>query len=162
LRLASIEKYSDFTIDGVAGEDRSGIRQRFFDLGISFKLPVMDNFSNLIKSLNAKKNSMESNYKNEKKIFTTNFKSIYTEFEYSKKNLLNFPIPLSIELEKKLKYSDDEFKKGRITINSYMDLENQLHELHHLIYDSQSVYVEKYIQILILQNTSDLDWENNN
>jgi outer membrane protein TolC len=161
-KLASMEKFSDFNVDGTVGEDRSGIRQRFFDFGVSFKLPVMDSYSNQVKSLESRKKSLEALLTHETKSMESNVRFSYREFLASKRILENFPIKMAHEIDKKLAYSDTEFIKGRITLINYLDLENQLHETHHVIFDSQLEYVQKYVQLLLWMNNSEFVWESEN
>jgi hypothetical protein len=83
------------------------------------------------------------------------------DYESAREILKNFSIDSISEMEEKLNFADTEFQKGRLNLISYLELETQLHETHHAIYDTQLEYVDKYTQVLFLTNNSTFTGESN-
>jgi hypothetical protein len=159
--LAEKEKYSDFSIGAVVGQDQSGIRQRFYDLTLTFNIPVLDRNQNAVRSLEYKQKSEELQLTYLVKLIEQKINSGYISYLSAKKIISKLSLNMLKELEMRMNFADNEFKKGRIDIITFLELENQIHETHHLIYDSQFEYVEKYLSLLAISASENFLLESN-
>ncbi|TGN18836.1 TolC family protein [Leptospira idonii] len=157
VELAKLDKYSDIKLQGSVGEDKSGVANRFFDLGVSFAIPTLDTNEDVVKSMQAR--AMSENYllNHQIRILTTRLNSSLIEYDSINKSLDKFSISLVPSIERKLSYADNEFIKGRISLINYLELETQLHETHEAIYDYQMQFVENITEILFLTNNPDFE-----
>ncbi|MDV6237255.1 TolC family protein [Leptospira ellisii] len=156
LNLANLEKYPDYSIVSQVGEDRSGVANRFYDFGVKFKLPVWDQYQNKVSAAEMTVKSKQEVLKHQENLVRTAFKQAYLDYEQSKINLKLFNLSKLDEIEKDLSYADVEFKKGRILMMSYLELENQLHETHHAILDAQASHVESLLNLLYISNEKEI------
>jgi outer membrane protein TolC len=160
-RLAGLEKYSDLKIQGAIGEDRSGVANKFFDFGVTFNIPVLDRNQNQVKSIESRIASENYLLSHQTRLLISKLNAAIIDYESAREILKNFSIDSISEMEEKLNFADTEFQKGRLNLISYLELETQLHETHHAIYDTQLEYVDKYTQVLFLTNNSTFTGESN-
>ncbi|MGQ2870732.1 TolC family protein, partial [Leptospira santarosai] len=156
LNLANLEKYPDYSIVSQVGEDRSGVSNRFYDFGLKFRIPVWDQFQNKISAAEVNVKSKQGIFHHQENLVKTAFKQAFLDYEQSKINLKLFNLSKLDEIEKDLVYADVEFKKGRILMLSYLELENQLHETHHAILDAQISHLEALLNLLHITNEKEI------
>lgn len=156
LRLANLEKYPDYSVVGQVGEDKSGVANRYFDIGLKMRLPVWDQFGNKVtaaeKNLNAKSNGLLQ----QENLIRVNLKQTLLEYEKSKENIRLFGLQKLTEIEKDLNFADVEFSKSRIQILSYLELESQLHETYHAILGAQLTHIEAILNLLYITNEKEI------
>lgn len=160
-KLAGLEKYSDVKIQGAIGEDRSGVANKFFDLGVTFNLPVLDRNQNQVKSIESRIASENYLLSHQTRLLLSKLNSAIIDYESVREILKKFSIASISEMEDKLNFADSEFQKGRLNLINYLELETQLHETHHAVYDTQLEYIDKYTQILFLTNNPEFKGESN-
>ncbi|PJZ53838.1 hypothetical protein CH380_07450 [Leptospira adleri] len=156
LNIANLEKYPDYSIISQVGEDRSGVANRFYDFGVKFKLPVWDQFQNKVSAAETNVKSKQGLLNHQENLVKSAFKQAFLDYEQSKSNLRLFNLSKLDEIERDLNYADVEFKKGRILMMSYLELENQLHETHHAILDAQISHVETLLNLLHISNEKEI------
>lgn len=156
LNLANLEKYPDYSIVSQVGEDQSGVSNRFYDFGLKFRVPVWDQFQNKISAAEVNVKSKQGIFHHQENLVKTAFKQAFLDYEQSKANLKLFNLSKLDEIEKDLIYADVEFKKGRILMLSYLELENQLHETHHAILDAQIAHLEALLNLLYITNEKEI------
>ncbi|MBM9501517.1 TolC family protein [Leptospira sp. 201903071] len=156
LNIANLEKYPDYSIVSQVGEDRSGVANRFYDVGVKFKLPVWDQFQNKVSAAETNVKSKQSLLTHQENLVKTSFRQAFLDYEQAKINLKLFNLSKLDEIERDLNYADVEFRKGRILMMSYLELENQLHETHHAILDAQIAHVEMLLNLLYVSNEKEI------
>ncbi|MCG6166758.1 TolC family protein [Leptospira sanjuanensis] len=156
LNLATLEKYPDYSIISQVGEDRSGVANRFYDFGLKFRIPLWDQFQNKVSAAETNVKSKQGILQHQENLVKTAFKQAFLDYEQSKINLRLYDLSKLDEIERDLNYADVEFKKGRILMMSYLELENQLHETHHAILDAQISHLEALLNLLHITNEKDI------
>ncbi|MFB5651745.1 TolC family protein [Leptospira wolffii] len=156
LRLANLEKYPDYSVMSQVGEDRSGVANRFYDFGIKFRLPVWDQFQNKVASAETNLKAKQDRLTHQENLIRTSFRQAFLDYEQAKKNLQLYDLKKLDRIDKDLNFADLEFKKGRIQLISYLELENQLHEAHHAILDAQMSHVESLLNLLYITNEKEI------
>ncbi len=156
LRLANLEKYPDYTLMSQVGEDRSGVANRFYDFGLKFRVPVWDQFQNKVASAETNLKGKQDRLTHQENIIKTSFKQSFLDYEQSKVNLKLYTLSKLERIDRDLNFADMEFKRGRIQLISYLELENQLHETHHAILDAQMSHVESLLNLLYITNEKEI------
>ncbi|XDD51884.1 TolC family protein [Leptospira sp. WS92.C1] len=156
LHLANLEKYPDYSVISQVGEDRSGVANRFYDFGLKFRIPVWDQFQNKVSAAEINVKSKQGILHHQENLVKTAFKQAFLDYEQAKVNLKLFDLEKLDEIERDLNYADVEFRKGRILLMSYLELENQLHETHHAILDVQITHIETLLNLLHLSNEKEI------
>lgn len=156
LKLANLEKYPDYSVVGQVGEDRSGVANRYFDLGLKFRVPVWDRFQNKVgaaeKNLDAKSNILLQ----QENLIKMNLRQAALDYEKSKVNIKLFELSKLKEIERDLNFADTEFSRSRIQILSYLELENQLHETYHAVLTAQLTHMEAFLSLLYMTNEKEI------
>ncbi|MGJ4789150.1 TolC family protein [Leptospira koniambonensis] len=156
LRLANLEKYPDYSITSQIGEDKSGVANRFYDFGLKFRIPVWDQFQNKVASAETNMKSKQDRLIYQENLIQTSFNQSYLEYEQSKVNLKLYDLAQLDRIDRDLNFADMEFKRGRIQLISYLELENQLHETHHAVLDAQISHLESLLNLLYITNEKDI------
>lgn len=155
-RLASLEKYPDYSVIGQVGEDKSGVANRYFDVGLKFRVPVWDQFQNKIAAAAKNMDAKANNVLQQENLIKMNLRQTILEYEKSKVNIKLFDLSKLEEIEEDLSFADTQFSKSRIQILSYLELENQLHETYHAILDAQQTHIEAFLNLLYITNEKDI------
>lgn len=156
LRLANLEKYPDYSITSQIGEDKSGVANRFYDFGLKFRIPVWDQFQNKVASAETNMKSKQDRLAYQENLIQTSFKQAYLDYEQAKMNLDLYDLNQLDRIDRDLNFADMEFKRGRIQLISYLELENQLHETHHAVLDAQISHLESLLNLLYITNEKDI------
>ncbi|EIE01320.1 TolC family protein [Leptospira venezuelensis] len=155
-RLASLEKYPDYAVIGQVGEDKSGVANRYFDVGLKFRVPVWDQYQNKVASAAKNLDAKSNNVLQQENLIRMNLRQTILEYEKSKVNIKLFDLSKLEEIENDLTFADTEFSRSRIQILSYLELENQLHETYHAILDAQQTHIEAFLNLLYITNEKDI------
>ncbi|TGL65939.1 MULTISPECIES: TolC family protein [Leptospira] len=156
LRIANLEKYPDYALVSQIGEDRSGVSNRFFDLGLKFRVPVWDQYQNKVGSAETNLEAKAKKLSYQEDLIRMTFNQAYLDYEQAKLNLRLFNLSKLDEIERDLNFADLEFTKARVQLISYLELENQLHETHHAILDAQLTHIEAFLNLLYITNEKDI------
>ncbi|MEI1278923.1 TolC family protein [Leptospira venezuelensis] len=156
LRLANLEKYPDYSITSQIGEDKSGVANRFYDFGLKFRIPVWDQFQNKVASAETNMKSKQDRLTYQENLIQTSFNQAFLDYEQSKQNLKLYDLTQLDRIDRDLNFADLEFKRGRILLISYLELENQLHETHHAVLDAQISHLESLLNLLYITNEKDI------
>nr|WP_232225739.1 TolC family protein [Leptospira broomii] len=155
-RLASLEKYPDYSVVGQVGEDKSGVSNRYFDVGLKFRVPVWDQFQNKITAAEKNMDAKSNNLLQQENLIKMNLRQTILEYEKSKVNIKLFDLSKLERIENDLNFADAQFSKSRIQILSYLELESQLHETYHSILDAQLTHIEAFLNLLYITNEKDI------
>ncbi|TGN13344.1 TolC family protein [Leptospira ilyithenensis] len=156
LRIANLEKYPDYSVVSQIGEDRSGVSNRFFDLGLKFRVPVWDQYQNKVSSAETNLEAKANKLTYQENLIVMTFNQAFLDYEQSKVNIKLFNLLKLDEIERDLNFADVEFTKARIQLISYLELENQLHETHHAILDAQLTHIEAFLNLLYITNEKEI------
>ena len=91
-RLAGLEKYSDLKIQGAIGEDRSGVANKFFDLGVTFNIPVLDRNQNQVKSIESRIASENYLLSHQTRLLISKLNAAIIDYESAREILKNFSL----------------------------------------------------------------------
>ncbi|WP_411822116.1 TolC family protein [Leptospira sp. 'Mane'] len=156
LRIANLEKYPDYSVVSQIGEDRSGVSNRFFDLGLKFRVPVWDQYQNKVGSAETNLEAKANKLTYQENLISMTFNQAFLDYEQSKVNIKLFNLSKLDDIERDLNFADVEFTKARIQLFSYLELENQLHETHHAILDAQLTHIESFLNLLYISNEKEI------
>ncbi|WP_226992814.1 hypothetical protein [Leptospira biflexa] len=158
-RFAVIENYSDLNIQCKLGENRSVDANKFFDFGVTLNLSLLDKRQIQAKRIELKfilgKDLFSHQTRSLKSILNSAIIIYETVIEILKKLFIAY---LSVTKDK-LNFSDLEFKIDRLNFFSYLELDTQLHEIHHALYGSQLECIGKFTQVFFLRNNPEFTGE---
>lgn len=148
LSIAKREIVPDIDVNLFYQDERAGTHDRAFGGGISMPIPILSQNRHAVKkeSMNITAQLMLLDHIKNK--IARNIKESYAEYEHAKQMLLLYPMSELIVMERKMEYADSEFRKGRISLSTYLEMDNALHEAIESVFDSQLAMVKAYSNLL--------------
>ena len=77
-------------------------------------------------------------------------KELHAQYSYISSILKSFPVSDLKKLEGAMRYADREFRRGRLSLQTYLEMDTQTHELIEMIYSTQLDFVRAYTELLFL------------
>jgi len=150
LDLAKREVLPDIGVSLFYHDDTMNNREQIFGGGVIMPLPLLSRNTHAVKkgSLNAK--AQELTLLQMKESLSQKLRELHAEYEYAAGLLALFPLEKLDTLEEKMDYADAEFRKGRITLVTYLEMDNTLHENIESVYHAQLSMVRVYTELLFL------------
>lgn len=159
ISLTDKSKYPDFSISSVYAEEKGFQTERFLGLRLTFFLPLWNRKQG--KSLQYKEElaaiAAEIAFLEKEELAKLN--TAYLNYENKQELIQKYPIQMIKSTHKQMNYADREFKKGRIAILNYLELEESSSEIHTAIFESQIEYLKSYLKILSLTGSMNLQEE---
>lgn len=125
-------------------------RQQTYSGILDFSLPIVDSGSYEKKAALAHKEAESYRLEQRKRDLAAQFDQTWSSLIQSAKRIELYPPELINELENQLEQVEMNWKKGLVTVVTFLELENQVHEQAIKIYESQISYIEALSQILLL------------
>ncbi len=148
--LAKRDVMPDIGLDVYYGADTLKEKEQTFGGGITLPLPILSQNRHGIgkESSNLKSRRIALLHARE----TARYKmaELYAEYKYAGGMVALFPVSRLEDLEKKMDYADDEFRKGRVTLASYLEMDYTLHESVESVFESQLLLVGAYTELLFM------------
>ncbi len=120
--------------------------------GISIPIPLYNQNQNEIKAMQSRVKQEEFISHYVEKMIETDIRTIMAQYDYYR-NLLGLYSPdLEDELNRSMVYADNQFQRGTITLQSYLELDVQVHETLENIYTTQKELVRNISAIACLIN----------
>jgi cobalt-zinc-cadmium efflux system outer membrane protein len=142
--------YPDMGISMYYYQDTIGSGERSMGAGLSFPLPLFSQNTHAVKIAEEKIASEEYALKHAKRNAVEEMKSLIARYEYLSAMLNAFPISEIAMLEKRMGYADSEFKKGRIPLVMYLEMDASIHQAVEEIFNLQLDIVRTHTSIRFL------------
>jgi cobalt-zinc-cadmium efflux system outer membrane protein len=124
--------------------------------GMSIPIPVYNQNQNRIKAAASRAKQEEYLMQYIEKMIESDTRTTLAHYEYYCNLLSLYPPGIEQELEKTMYYADEEFQKGTITFQSYLELDVQTHETLEKIYTTQLELVKTLAAIACITNDFNL------
>jgi hypothetical protein len=84
------------------------------------------------------------------RLLTQKVRELYAHYELAGKMVERFSMARVPALEGSMRYADSEFRKGRVALGTYLEMDTQTHETLEMMYASQIDLVNLYTSLLFL------------
>lgn len=158
-KLSEKEAYPDFGISAYYSRESARERDTFFGAGITFVLPVLNRNQNQIRSLSSRIKSEKLRMDFEKRLVRQRLKARFREYTAARKILQKLPLSLIKRLHSQLAYADREFRRGRLDLLTFLEMESGVFNTHIAIFNAQLDYVKDYITLLSISVSTNFQTE---
>jgi outer membrane protein TolC len=147
---ASKKVFPDISVGIGYNEQTVEKHQQTYSGILDFSLPIGDRGTYEKKAALAQKEAESYRLEQRKRDLAAQFDQSWTSLIQSTKRIELYPPELVNELENQLEQVEMNWKKGLVSVVTFLELENQVHEQALKIYESQISYIEALSQILLL------------
>jgi cobalt-zinc-cadmium efflux system outer membrane protein len=155
--------YPDVDVSLYYNDEKIDTAERSIGGGVSFPLPVFSTNKNAVKRSVEKEKAarLELDYATREAAHMV--KELAARYEYAAEMVKNFPVSDIDRLEKSMSYADSEFRKGRVALTTYLEMDASAHEMLEEIFLAQLDLVNLYTSLLFLAAeerpvSGDLPW----
>lgn len=154
--LAKKNAFPDFNVLFSYDYEKVNEREKSISGGISIPIPVYNLNQNAIDAMQSKAKQEELYLQYIEKMIESDIHATIALYNYYRNLLTLYPPGIEEELEQSMRYADEQFKKGTITLQSYLELDVQLHETLEYIYRTQKELVCAMVGIALFLNDYNL------
>lgn len=154
--LAKKNVFPDFSIMLNYDYEKVLEKEKSISGGISIPVPVYNFNRNEIEALQSKAKQEELYLSYIEKMIESDIYTTMASYNYYRGLLSLYPPEIEEELEQTMLYADEQFKKGTITFQSYIELDVQVHESLEQIYKTQKELVGTMVAIASFLNDYNL------
>ncbi|MGB4270136.1 MAG: TolC family protein [Spirochaetota bacterium] len=156
ISLAKKNIYSDFNILFNYDYEKVYEKEQSISGGISIPIPLYNQNQNAVDALESKAKQEELYLQYIEKMIESDIRTTVAQYNYYLNLLPLFPPSIEGELEQSMYYADDQFQKGTITLQSYLELDVLVHETLENIYTTQKELMRTMATIATLINDYNL------
>lgn len=149
-QLAERGAYPDVDVSAFYTDEKTDVSERSFGAGVSFPLPIFSRNRNAVEMGSQREKSEEHTLRHTERLVGEHVRELLARYEYSSAMVEKFAIHGIQGLEDAMRYTDREFRKGRVTLSTYLDMDAQTHEMLEEIFRSQLDIVNVYTSLLFL------------
>ncbi len=148
--LAKRDVMPDIGLNIYYGGDTLKEKEQTFGGGITMPLPILSQNRHGIEKESSNLKSRRIALLHARDTVKRAMAERYAEFKYAGGMVALFPVSRLDALEKKMDYADDEFRKGRVTLSTYLEMDYTLHESIESVFESQLLLVGAYTELLFM------------
>jgi len=146
--LAQKEVYPDIGVSMFYQKDNTDAGERTIGGGVSFPVPLLSQNRHAVRQHKAQFKSEKHMLRYLRQSVKEQMKGLFARYEYASSMLEKFPLSMMNDLERSMRYADREFRKGRVQLFTYLEVDTQTHEMVESIYESQMDLVNVYTALL--------------
>ena len=146
--LAGAQVYPDIGISVFYQKDTTDAGERTIGGGVSFPVPLLSQNRHAVRQHEARFKSEELMLRHLRNTVKEQMKGLFARYEYAASMLEKFPLAMMNTLEQSMRYADREFRRGRVQMVTYLEMDTQTHEMVESIYESQMELVRVYTALL--------------
>ncbi len=150
--LAKRERYPDFGFSLFYNEEDAGEKERIVGGGISIPLPLLNRNQYAIDRSRVQMERNRAILLNTRRKLVAELASLFEEYRLYSSLIRKFSINDVKSIEASMRYADREFRKGRVVLQTYLEMDAQSHELLEAVLNAQIRLVEVHSAILYLAN----------
>jgi outer membrane protein TolC len=140
----------DVGITAYYNDEKTDVAERSFGGGVSFPLPLFSRNRHAMEMSGHREKAEEYRLRHAEHSVTEQVRELFARYEYASAMVKNFSMKDIGGLEDDMRYTDAEFRRGRVALATYLDMDTQTHEMLEEIYRSQLDLVNVYTSILFL------------
>jgi len=147
--LAKKNAFPDFNVMFSYDYEKVNEREKSISGGITIPIPVYNVNQNAIDAMQSKAQQEELYLQYIEKMIESDIHATIALYNYYRNLLTLYPPGIEEEMEQSMRYADEQFKKGTITLQSYLELDVQIHETLEYIYTTQKELVRAMVAIAL-------------
>ena len=147
-KLESGKRSPDLDISVFYNEEDTGVTERTVGAGVSMPVPLIDRNSDGIKARAREEAAKKLELKFNERSLEQQMRILFAELVTAGRMIEKFPMERLRNIEQSMRYADAEFRKGRVSLPTYLDMDFQSHELIEATYEAQIRLVGVYSRIL--------------
>lgn len=148
IALAGREIYPDIGISMFYQKDNTDTGERTIGGGVTFPVPLLSRNRHAVRRYEARCKSEELMMRHLQNTVKEQMKGLFAQYEYASSMLEKFPLSMMSTLERSMRYADMEFRKGRVQLFTYLEMDTQTHVMVESIYESQMELIKVYTALL--------------
>lgn len=154
--LAKKNAFPDFNVLFSYDYEKVNESEKSISGGISFPIPVYNLNQNAVDVMQSKAKQEELYLQYIERMIESDIHATIALYNYHRNLLTLYPPGIEEELKQSMRYADEQFKKGTITLQSYLELDVQIHETLEYIYRTQKELVRAMASIASFLNDYNL------
>jgi len=148
--LAERNALPDIDVSLYYNDEKTDVKDRRVGAGVSFPLPVFSRNRNAVAMGEEREKAEEHRLKYLENSAAVQMKELLARYDYAAAMVKNFPVKGVGDLEDAMRYTDAEFRRGRVALTTYLEMDTQSHEMLEEIFSAQLDLVNMYTSILFL------------
>lgn len=149
-KLAERGAYPDVDVSAFYSDEKTDVSERSFGAGVSFPLPLFSRNRNAVEMGSQREKSEEHTLRHAERQVDEQVRELAARYEYASAMVGKFAIDDIRDLEEAMRYTDVEFRRGRVTLATFLEMDAQTHEMLEEIFRSQLDLVNVYTSLLFL------------
>jgi len=149
--LAEKKTLPDMGLSAFYREEKGNESERAAGLGISLPLPLFNQNGDGIQSAEKQLEAEEQLLRFSKRQLESQLKILNQEFDIAQQSVRHYPKATLESLEQKLRQAESEFRKGRVSLLTFLELDTEAAETNSRVLDAQSTLVDKFLSLLFLK-----------
>lgn len=129
--LAAREVRPDFAVSAFYTEAANGETEQVVGGGLSLSLPLLNRFQKAVRSLEHKAQAEERLLRFQRRQLSSQLLQLFAEFEAARQTVRHYPDTVFDVLEQQITEAEAEFRKGRIDLLTFLELDDQIAETFH-------------------------------
>lgn len=140
------KKAPDLNISLFYNEDNTGTPDRSIGGGISLPLPILNQNKGAVKARKTDLSIAQINLQYLERKLERRLTELFSRYMTAGRLLKIFPLRSQGAIEAQMRYADREFIRGRLSLQNYLDMDEQSHEVIEAIYQTQ-------VEVVVLHTT---------
>ncbi|MBN1533575.1 MAG: TolC family protein [Spirochaetes bacterium] len=145
--LARREAVPDIEVSLFYQDERAGTHDQSIGGGVSLPLPVLSRNRYGIRRETMNQKSRELLLEHVRHDVAQRVKEAYAEYRHAAEMIALFPLEELRDMERRMDYADAEFRKGRISLTTYLEMDSALHETIESVFDAQLSLIASYAEL---------------
>ncbi len=148
--LAAREAWPDLSVVAFYGEGTAAATERNVGAGLSLALPLWNRNQAGIKSAGQKAIAEDRLLALQRRRLRADLSRSFAEYEAARRVVAQNPPSLLSEMEAQLKETEREFRKGRVDLLTFLELESETAEAFNRFLDAQAGLAARIVDLLAL------------
>jgi len=138
----------DVGISFFYNEENAVDTERSFGAGISIPIPILDRNASGIKASEKETEVRKLEMQYARRNLNREMSTLFSEYSTATGLVNSFSIDRIQGLLKAMRYANSEFKRGRVSLQTFLEMDNQYNDVIESTYDTQVRLVVTYTGIL--------------
>lgn len=149
-RLAKRQNLPDFALSGFYGQEKAGDTERKIGGGLTFAIPLLNQNRGGIKSTARKIEAENALLRFNEQQIQSQLGQLYAQYQVARESVTHYPEASLAILENQLREAEREFRKGRVNLITFLELDSEVGETYERTLEAQLTLLDKYLSLSFL------------